>query len=294
MISNYCVLGNGGKRNPLAEKRRRRLGCAMGFDQILILAAIQGLTEFIPVSSSGHLVLAHEILGGQENLENPVLDVALHFGTLLAVMVYFKNDTKNLALGAFNILRHRQGPARDAALHMTLATLPVMIAAMVLMAAGFMDNLRSAETVAWASIIFAVPLYLADRYGARAKTLSDINAKPAFLMGLAQMLALIPGASRAGVTLMAGRTLGFSREDAARYSMLMAMPVILAFALFGLIDLLARDNFAALGQAAIGAVLAALFAFVAIDIFLKMTRHLSLLPFVLYRLLLGVAILIFI
>lgn len=266
----------------------------MGFDHILILAAIQGLTEFIPVSSSGHLVLAHEFLGGQENLENPVLDVALHVGTLLAVMVYFKNDTKNLALGAFDILRHRQGPARDAALHMTLASLPVMIAAVVLVAADLMDNLRSAEMVAWASIIFAIPLYLADRYGKAVNTLADVKARPAFLMGLAQMLALIPGASRAGVTLMAGRALGFSREDAARYSMLMAMPVILAFALFSLIDLVAHDNFAALGQAALGALFAALFAFAAIDIFLKMTRHLSLLPFVLYRLLLGVAILAFI
>jgi undecaprenyl-diphosphatase len=118
--------------------------------------------------------------------------------------------------------------------------------------------------------------------------------KPAFILGLAQMLALIPGASRAGVTLMAARGLGFSREAAARYSMLMAMPVILAFACFGLLELVAMGRYDALGTALLGALLAALFAFATIDLFLKMTRHLSLLPFVIYRIGLGAAILIFI
>ena len=126
----------------------------------------------------------------------------------------------------------------------------------------------------------------------RSKRASDMAVRPALLMGLAQMLALIPGASRAGVTIMAGRALGFSREAAARYSMLMAMPVILAFALFGLLDLWAAGNVAALGTALLGAVLAAFFAFASIDIFLKLTRRLSLLPFVLYRIGLGALILL--
>jgi undecaprenyl-diphosphatase len=117
-------------------------------------------------------------------------------------------------------------------------------------------------------------------------------ARPALLLGLAQMLALIPGASRAGVTIMAGRALGFSREAAARYSMLMAMPVILAFALFGLLDLWVAGNVAALGMAVLGAVLAAIFAFASIAIFLQLTRHLSLLPFVVYRIALGAVILL--
>jgi len=111
-------------------------------------------------------------------------------------------------------------------------------------------------------------------------------------MGLAQMLALIPGASRAGVTIMAGRALGFSREAAARYSMCMAMPVILAFALFGLLDLWLVGNIMALGEALLGAMLAAIFAFASIHIFLKLTRRLSLLPFVLYRVGMGAVILL--
>jgi len=266
----------------------------MGFDHLLLLAAIQGITEFIPVSSSGHLVLAHELTGTSNALAQPTLDVALHGGTLLAVMVYFRRDVALLAQGGVDVLRHKKGPPRDAALTMSLATLPVLLAAALLLGLELMDSLRSAETVAWASIIFAVPLYLADKYAASTKTLTHISARPALIIGLAQMLALIPGASRAGVTLMAARGLGFSREAAARYSMLMAMPVILAFALFGLMELVAAGHYEALGTALIGALMAAIFAFATIDLFLRMTRHLSLLPFVIYRIGLGVAILAFI
>ena len=266
----------------------------MAFDQLLLLAAIQGITEFIPVSSSGHLVLAHEWSGtGQADaLSSAVLDVALHLGTLAAVMVYFRQDVVRLATGALDVLRAKQTASRQEALNMVYATVPVLLAAALLLGLGLIDALRTPETVAWASILFAVPLYLADRYGASVKAVPDMAARPAFLMGLAQMLALIPGASRAGVTILAGRALGFSREAAARYSMLMAMPVILAFALFGLLDLWAAGNVAALGSAFLGAVLAALFALASIDIFLKLTRRLSLLPFVLYRIGLGAAILL--
>ena len=182
-----------------------------------------------------------------------MLDVALHLGTLAAVMVYFRQDVGRLAMGAFDMLRMKDTAPRQEALNMVYATLPVLLAAALLLGLGLIDALRTPEIVAWASILFAVPLYLADRYGASVKAVPDMAARPAFLMGLAQMLALIPGASRAGVTIMAGRSLGFSREAAARYSMLMAMPVILAFALFGLLDLWAAGNVAALGTALLGA-----------------------------------------
>ncbi len=266
----------------------------MAFDQLLLLAAIQGITEFIPVSSSGHLVLAHEWGGTAQAdaLSFAVLDVALHLGTLAAVLVYFRQDVVRLAMGAWDVLLAQHTAPRQEALNMVYATVPVLLAAALLLGLGLIDALRTPETVAWASILFAVPLYLADRYSASLKAVQDMAARPALLMGLAQMLALIPGASRAGVTIMAGRALGFSREAAARYSMLMAMPVILVFALSGLLDLWAARNFAALGTALLGAVLAALFALASIDIFLKLTRRLSLLPFVLYRIVLGAVILL--
>jgi len=145
--------------------------------------------------------------------------------------------------------------------------------------------------VAWASIIFAIPLYLADRYGATHLKLRDLQMRPALLIGLAQILALIPGASRSGVTLMAARGLGFSREEAARFSMLLSMPVIFCFAMVGLLELVRDGDTTALSHAAIGAALAAVFAFLAIDLFMRMMRHISLLPFVIYRIGLGFALL---
>lgn len=263
----------------------------MAFDHILILALVQGVTEFIPVSSSGHLTLAHGLTALPDH--GVVMDVALHAGTLAAVMVYFRQDVVRLAVGLFHLPLRRQTPAARDAAHMIYATGPVLLGAALLMTSGLLDQLRSAHVVAWASIVFAVPLYVADRFGGQAKTLADMQARSALLMGVAQMLALVPGASRAGVTIMAGRALGFSREAAARYSMLMAMPVILCFALFGLLDLIGNKNWGGLGDAALGAMLAAVFAFISIDVFLRLTRRISLLFFVLYRLALGGAILIF-
>ena len=138
-------------------------------------------------------MLAHEWGGTAQAdaLSSAVLDVALHLGTLAAVMVYFRQDVGRLAMGAFDMLHERYRAAPEA-LNMVYATLPVLLAAALLLGLGLIDALRTPEIVAWASILFAVPLYLADRYGASVKAVPDMAARPAFLMGLAQMLALIP------------------------------------------------------------------------------------------------------
>jgi undecaprenyl-diphosphatase len=170
-----------------------------------------------------------------------------------------------------------------------------------LVALDLTDALRRPEIVAWASIIFAIPLWLADRR--QASRSPDITAseggdaqalspRHALIIGLAQMLALIPGASRAGVTITAGLFLGFDRTQAARFSMLLAMPVIAAFALVGLVDLVQAGAHQALGTALVAALLAGLFAFATIHVFLKMTRMMGLLPFVIYRIGLGIGLLV--
>jgi len=264
----------------------------MTFAHIFLLAAIQGLTEFIPVSSSGHLNLVHAMTDLPDL--GVGLDVALHAGTLLAVMVYFRRDTGHLIGGGVDILRRRKSPAAQQAWMILLATVPVLLAAAALMASGWLTLLRSAQVIAWASIIFAVPLYLADRYGASDKSLETLAAHPALLIGLAQVLALIPGASRSGVTIMAARGLGFDRSQAARFSMLLSMPVIFCFAIIGLADLLANGDPTALGHAALAAALAAVFAFIAIDIFMRMMQRMTLAPFVIYRIALGIGLLLLI
>lgn len=271
----------------------------MGLDHLLLLAAIQGITEFIPVSSSGHLQLVHGLTAYPDH--GLVIDVALHAGTLLAVMAYFRRDVGPMLVGARDIIRRQPSGAAHLVQVLVIASLPILLAGAVLVALDATDALRKPEIVAWASIIFAIPLWLADRR--QASQSSDITAsegddpqsispRHALIIGLAQMLALIPGASRAGVTITAGLFLGFDRTQAARFSMLLAMPVIAAFALVGLVDLVQAGALQALGTALVAALLAGLFAFAAIHVFLKMTRMMGLLPFVIYRIGLGIGLLV--
>ena len=271
----------------------------MSLDHLLLLAAIQGITEFIPVSSSGHLQLVHGLTAFPDH--GLAVDVALHAGTLLAVMAYFHRDVGLMLVGARDIVRRKPSAPAHLVQVLVIASLPVLLAGATLAGLGVADALRKPEIVAWASIVFAIPLWLADRrHAARSSDIkasegSDvqtISPRHALIIGLAQMLALIPGASRAGVTIMAGLYLGFDRTKAAHFSMLLAMPVIGAFAFVGLVDLVQAGALKALGMALVAGLLAALFAFATIHVFLKMTRTIGLLPFVIYRIALGIGLLV--
>ncbi len=271
----------------------------MGLDHLLLLAAIQGITEFIPVSSSGHLQLVHGLTAFPDH--GLAVDVGLHAGTLLAVMAYFLRDVGLMLAGARDIVRRQPSAPAHLVQVLVIASLPVLLAGATLVVLGVTDALRKPEIVAWASIVFAIPLWLADRRQAtrssdiEANELGDvqtISLRNALIIGFAQTLALIPGASRAGVTIMAGLYLGFERTLAARFSMLLAIPVIGAFALIGLVDLVQAGAFEALGTALIAGLLAALFAFATIHVFLKMMRKIGLLPFVIYRIGLGIGLLV--
>lgn len=256
---------------------------------IFILAIIQGVTEFLPVSSSGHLALVSAVTSLPD--QGVIIDIALHGGTLLAVMAYFHRDVIKMGRGLLDLSLRRQTPAADFSGHMVVATLPVLLAGAVLMASGFHTLLRQPEIIGLASIAFAIPLYFVDRLTPR-RQLAALTRRDALWLGLSQICALIPGASRSGVTMTAGRALGFSRPDAARYSMLMAMPVIAVFTLLGLIDLAQDPNPMALSDGLLAAGFAALFAFATIHGFMKLTARLSFTPFVLYRLILGGLILL--
>lgn len=271
----------------------------MGLDHLLLLAAIQGITEFMPVSSSGHLQLVHGLTAFPDH--GLAVDVALHAGTLLAVMAYFYRDVGLMLVGARDIVRRQPSAAAHLVRVLVIASLPVLLAGATLVVLGVTDALRKPEIVAWASIVFAIPLWLADRRhvtrssdikASEGGDVQTISPRHALIIGLAQMLALIPGASRAGVTIMAGLYLGFDRTQAARFSMLLAMPVIGAFALVGLVDLVQAGALEALGTALVAGLLAALFAFATIHVFLKMTRTIGLLPFVIYRIGLGIGLLV--
>ena len=261
----------------------------MSMTQIFLLAIIQGVTEFLPVSSSGHLNLLHGLTDLPD--QGIIIDVSVHAGTLLAVMIYFRYDVLRLLHGGIEILSPQSAKKpsenKSAAIQIIIATLPILPVGALLVLTGWIDLLRDPKVVAWATIIFALPLFLADHFRQSNISVAATGWRGAAIIGCAQIFALIPGASRAGVTITAARTLGCTRQDAARFSMLLSIPVIVIFAGLGLMDLLVAGDLTLIGNAALAAVLAAATALVSIHLFMKMTVKLSLLPFVIYRLFLG-------
>ncbi|MEO1613297.1 MAG: undecaprenyl-diphosphate phosphatase, partial [Pseudomonadota bacterium] len=191
---------------------------------LAILAIVQGLTEFLPISSSGHLAL-YPLLTGRPD-QGLQIDVAVHVGSLFAVLLYFRADVAAAIRGGFRVLGGdvRSEEARLALL-LILATIPVVIAGLALSLSGMGGALRSLAVIGWATLIGGVLLWAADRFGAEAR--DEWRWRDAALMGLAQCFALIPGMSRSGVTMTAARGLGLTRTAAARFSMLMSIPTII-------------------------------------------------------------------
>ena len=264
----------------------------MLLEQLVILALIQGITEFLPISSSAHLILTPLFFAWED--QGPMIDVAAHLGSLGAVLAYFRSDTARLARGGIDLVRFRASPERRLVLWLAVATIPLVVVGLGV-STFFDDQLfRSIEIIGWSSIVFAILLYMADNYAPRRLRLDDMTWRRVAMLGLAQALAAIPGASRAGTTITAARALGFSRPEAARFSMLMAIPAILAAAAYYAFDLFETGDWGRAADAAIVAALSFLSAYAAIFFFMRMLQHMSMTPFVVYRLLLGAGLLVYV
>ncbi len=263
----------------------------MSLADLVILALIQGITEFLPISSSGHLALWPLLTGRPD--QGVTLDVAVHLGTLVAVCLYFRRDVGRIATGAAAIATGRWGEpdARLAAL-LALATLPAVAAGLALKLSGAMEGLRAVAVIGWATLLGGILLWLADRLGAERRDGDAWGLRDAVLMGLAQALALIPGTSRAGACMTAARALGYRRDEAARLALLMAVPTIAAAALVEVAGLLAEGNLALGADFALAALLAGLAALAALRAMMGMFRAAwTMAPFALYRLVLGAILL---
>ena len=263
----------------------------MGTLHAFLLAVIQGLTEFLPISSSAHLVLLPIFMHWQD--QGLVMDIAVHLGSLLAVLFYFRHDLSKLAYGWFQSLGMGNKSNEDSRLAWLLlwATVPIFITALIVHA-YLIQYIRNAVVIGIASIIFGFLLWHADKSGKQTRINQELTMRDALIIGIAQAFALIPGASRSGVTMTAGMWLDLTRVEAARFSFLLAIPTILAASLYG--SYTAMQHPVAINWVlTIGAMTcSAIVAFLCIHWFIKFVNKIGMLPFVIYRILLGLFLLI--
>lgn len=261
----------------------------MDWLQVVILAVVQGLTEFLPISSSAHLILV-PILGGDPD-QGLAFDVALHLGSLAAVLLYFRNDIAKMTRSWTRSLVTRQNDADSRlAWGVILGTIPVGLAGLLLQ--DFIETeLRSPVWIAWGLIIFGLLLGWVDwRYrGQRSE--HQINWKDVFWIGCAQAIALFPGVSRSGITMTAGLMVGLNREGASRFSFLLSIPVTVLACLLKTYDLIKVDTQVEWLPMAVGVVLSGISAYLCIHYFLAFIKRIGMQPFVIYRVVLGVILL---
>ena len=245
------------------------------FIEIFLLSIIQGVSEFLPISSAAHLILVVNIYEFKN--QSLLIDISLHLGSLLAILFYFRDDifnfTKNKSL-FYKII---------------IGSLPLIIIGYLLYTSSIIDYLRDIKVIAWSTLFFGILLYIADKNKFSKKIDTDFNIKSVLIIGFFQILALIPGVSRAGITITAGRILGFNRTDSTKISFYLAIPALIGASSLGIKDLFNESvdfNILVL----FGIFLSFIFSLLTIKIFLKFIKNFSLNVFVVYRLLLAVVL----
>ena len=246
------------------------------FIEIFILSAVQGISEFLPISSSAHLILISNFFDLKTN--SLLIDISLHLGSLLAILFYFRNDICNLKnnLNLFNKI--------------IVATLPLIIIGYFLYSTGIIYEFRNIKVIVWTTFVGAILLHIADRRKIFNNLENSFNFKSALIIGLFQIIALIPGTSRAGITITAGRILGFDRTDSTKISFYLSIPALAGASVIGIKDLLKENiefNFIVLA----GIFLSFIFSLITIKYFLKFIKKFSFKIFVFYRIILSLILL---
>lgn len=262
---------------------------------LAILALIQGITEFLPISSSGHLLLAHSLLNEQNTQdvfqENLLIDVAVHVGTLFSVLIYFWRDVNAMLCGIVPMLKGKKTAGSKLNIYLLVSSIPVI-------AVGFAMHLNDFYwghaylVVAWTTLIFGIVLWVVDATKPNEKELKDMTIIHALVIGIAQALALVPGTSRSGITMTAARYLGYSRTEAARYSLLLAIIAISGAGVLLIKDLIGMEDITFTTDLLIAALLAFISGLAAISLMMKWLAKASFKIFGIYRIILGIALLI--
>jgi undecaprenyl-diphosphatase len=256
--------------------------------QIIVLALIQGITEYLPVSSTGHLILVPAFTGWPD--QGFVTDMITNLGTLAATTIYFWRDVVQMLRGVIDVAQRKRTAAAQLMLNVVVGTIPIIIVGVVIKKLGVVDHLRSPFIIAINSLIFGLLLYVADTYGKLQNTVRELNWKNSLIIGLFQCLALNPGTSRSGITMTGGRFLGFTRPEAARFSFLLAIPANLASSVLVVGSAVKAGEHINMDQIICG-VLTFFVGLGTIHFLMNMIRTKSFLPFVIYRIILGSAIL---
>jgi len=246
--------------------------------EIFILSLLQGITEFLPISSSSHLIIISEFL----DFENKKLeiDVSLHIGSFFAVIVFFRRDI-------FNFIKNK-----DLFLKIIIASIPVMFVGYLLVKFNLIDQIRNIKVIGWTTLIFGILLYISDKFEIQKEISSNFTLKSALFVGFLQILSLIPGVSRSGITITGARILKFKRYDAAKISFMLSIPTLAAVSFFGLNNLIKSKDFDFSFLILTSIILSFLFSFITIKYFLIYIKTFSLNIFVIYRIILGIALLI--
>lgn len=262
----------------------------MDYAQAFWLALLQGLTEFLPISSSAHLILLPELIGWDD--QGVAFDVAVHIGTLLAVILYYRNDLKKIICDWSQSLTGKSPTVNSRlAWHVIIGTLPAIAAGLLfVLVDGLSEQMRSPLIIATTTIIFGILLWFSEVVASELRRIKDMRWQDALLVGLFQAFAFIPGTSRSGITITAGLFLGLEREETARFSFLLSIPVITLAGLSNGYKLIRSAEPVQWDMMIVGVVISAIIAYLTIGWFLRLLEKVGLIPFVIYRLFLGAAL----
>ena len=249
------------------------------FIEILILSAIQGISEFLPISSSAHLILISNFYDFKTS--SLLIDISLHLGSLFAIMFYFKKDLFDL-----------KNNKRLLGL-IIVGSIPLMIFGYILHSSDLIYFVRNVEIIAWTTLFFGFILYFSDQSKTKKNISKNLNLKSIIFIGIFQILALIPGVSRAGITITAARFLNFNRVDSTKISFLLSIPALIGASSLGITDAF-KETLEISYLSIIAIVLSFLFSFITVKYFLKYVNNCSLNIFVIYRVFLGIILLLII
>lgn len=246
--------------------------------EIIVLSLIQGITEFIPVSSSSHLIIVSEFLNFTK--ENLLTNISLHIGSFVAVIIFFRHEIKNFF------------KYKKLFFLILFSSIPVLSLGLFLVKFEIINHLRVVKIIGWTTLIFGILLFISDK-SKSSKKLDNFDLRSAIIIGLFHALSLIPGVSRSGIAITFGRFLGFNRVDSAKISFLLSVPVLLVISLYGFYNLHEIENISIKQINFIAILLSGVFSYFTIVFFLKFLKRFDLIVFVIYRIILGFVLLCF-